>query len=196
MSHHPAAEIVAIALRKIQKAGNNKKYQALLDRCQAFLDSLHLIFPGPDGKLPSQQAATAAAEVAASAAAPAANGGTPDGAPDATAAPVGAQTDSGGSKSAMAAADSAGNSGAVEQLEMGGEEPGAPPPQPDTPTATEVKAHFADEDLAEARQASTSAASPGVAAADVAALPLLPDLVPRTDSCLPDSVALQVGVAG
>ncbi|KAL6762063.1 hypothetical protein V8C86DRAFT_3013062 [Haematococcus lacustris] len=43
--NHPAAEIVGIALRKIRKLANSRKYQSLLDESQALLDNLQQLIP-------------------------------------------------------------------------------------------------------------------------------------------------------
>lgn len=60
--NHPAAEIVAIALRKIRKVANHKKYVKLTDACKDFLDNIQIIIPplergfaGNTGPLPSNQ---------------------------------------------------------------------------------------------------------------------------------------------
>jgi hypothetical protein len=57
MSQHPAAEIVAIALRKIQKVANNKKYQALLDASQGLLEALPTLLPVPGSTTASSSTA-------------------------------------------------------------------------------------------------------------------------------------------
>ena len=41
--NHPAAEIVAIALRKVQKLAAGKKHQQLLDACKDLLDNLQTV---------------------------------------------------------------------------------------------------------------------------------------------------------
>lgn len=43
--NHPAAEIVAIALRKISKVANSRKYAKLTDACKDFLDNIQIIIP-------------------------------------------------------------------------------------------------------------------------------------------------------
>ncbi|GIL91161.1 hypothetical protein Vretifemale_18865 [Volvox reticuliferus] len=43
--YHPAAEIVAIALRKICKIANSRKYAKLHEECRLFLNELHLMIP-------------------------------------------------------------------------------------------------------------------------------------------------------
>lgn len=48
--NHPAAEIVAIALRKIRKVANNRKFAKLTDACKEFLDNIQIIIPPlPEG---------------------------------------------------------------------------------------------------------------------------------------------------
>ncbi|GIL58908.1 hypothetical protein Vafri_13917, partial [Volvox africanus] len=43
--YHPAAEIVSIALRKICKIANSRKYAKLHEECRLFLNELHLMIP-------------------------------------------------------------------------------------------------------------------------------------------------------
>ncbi len=78
LSHHPAAEIVAIALRKICKLANGKKHMELVEQCAAFLENVNTLIPAtvqrsdeaaeqqPDPSL--QAALSEAAEEAAEAA--------------------------------------------------------------------------------------------------------------------------------
>lgn len=49
-ANHPAAEIVAIALRKIRKVANTRKFAKLSEDCKVFLDDIQRIIPPPGQK--------------------------------------------------------------------------------------------------------------------------------------------------
>jgi hypothetical protein len=184
-SQSAAAEIVAIALRKFKKLANSRKHQALVDECTTFLDNIHQIIPAlPEGSTGS----TSSTPQLEQALQEAVNG--------AEEAPSAVQDQD-------AVEGSAGNEG------------GAAPPGP-----TPAKQHFAEEDLAEAvnsmgegsarptpslpgtgaTAAATSTLSQAATATSASAgsstgnvpVQALPDLVPRTETALPDAVLLRI----
>lgn len=188
---HPAGEIVAIALRKIKKVANSRKYQALLDECQAFLENISTIIPplAPGSSVQASALSAALRTQAETAAEAAAEEEQHRAAAQGPEAPHVAQGEEGAAPAAPA------------------EEP-ASTSHP-APTLAEVKAHFAEEDIAEAASASNAFAlgdsrvpTPGGAAPSAAggaggegavgAAMGLPDLVPRTEVALPDAVCLRI----
>jgi hypothetical protein len=194
MSQHPAAEIVAIALRKIQKVANNKKYQALLDECQAFLDSINTIFPAP-GKTTAQATTTTPALTLVDT--QQASAGNTD--VITSEAPAGHKEQTNRSAVTDHRSSKDGITQVVQASDKAGEtvEDATAHAGPSTPKASEVKAHFADEDLAEARPASyttqtDTAQSVATGSLKTEAAQPLPDLVPRTESALPDAVAARI----
>ncbi|KAG2437305.1 hypothetical protein HXX76_005962 [Chlamydomonas incerta] len=199
---HPAAEIVAIALKKICKVANSRKYSKLHEECRLFLDELHLIIPaagtaggtrllvygrsdtGSTTDLASQAAATAATSRRASV-----DGRAAAAAAAATPPPEAATPDAGTPKPPAADEPLAGASGAPEDAAQPAAQEGATP-------AAEGQDAAAPAPQAAAEAPSEAAAPPDVAAPVAAAParpaappePELPDLVPRTATALPDPV--------
>lgn len=207
--NHPAAEIVAIALRKIRKVANSRKYQALLDECQKFLDNIQQIIPplAAAGDAAKQLVTAnpglqeALQESAAAVQAPADDAASDDGREDDS---KGAGA---GSAPDASAPVSRGNSKSL----------GLTPPssqldlqQAASASAAAVKAHFAEEDIAEAASsglsgevgavtptgASSAGGAPGAPGSSGASTGFvggpLPDLVPRTEVALPDKVTARI----
>lgn len=199
---HPAAEIVAIALKKICKVANSRKYSKLHEECRLFLDELHLIIPaagtaggtrllvygrsdtGSTTDLASQAAATAATSRRASV----------DGRTAAAAAtpPPEAETPDTGTPRPAAGDDAqAGASGAPEdaaqQPAQDGATPAAEGQDAAAPATVPEAAAEAPSDAPAQPDASIAVAAPPVRPA-APPEPELPDLVPRTATALPDPV--------
>jgi hypothetical protein len=202
---HPAAEIVAIALKKICKVANSRKYSKLHEECRLFLDELHLIIPaagtaggtrllvygrsdtGSTTDLASQAAATAGTSRRASV-----DGRSAAAAPTPTPPPEEEATDTGTAKPPAADEAQAGGAGAPQDAD-------APPPAHEgaTPTAEgqdaagpapEAAAEAPSGASAQADAAATAAPAPAPARPPPPPEPELPDLVPRTATALPDPV--------
>lgn len=69
-ANHPAAEIVAIALRKIRKVANSRKFAKLSEDCKVFLDDIQRIIPPPGQKQEPAPAVTPTSARAAAASSP------------------------------------------------------------------------------------------------------------------------------
>lgn len=69
-ANHPAAEIVAIALRKIRKVANSRKFAKLSEDCKVFLDDIQRIIPPPGQKQEPAPAVTPTGARAAAASSP------------------------------------------------------------------------------------------------------------------------------
>lgn len=176
MSHHPAAEIVAIALRKVLKLASGRKYQALQEECNAFLENIDTIIPplpparGSNAQLqiPLTPPAQAPPEATTQAAQPAAD---PTPTADATpAAPAAAQADS---AAADAAADAPAASGDA------------------APSIQEAAVDTAEAPRAQDGPSELSPSPPPNDAPRQPASPL-PPMAVRTEMALPDGVALRI----
>ncbi|KAG2453172.1 hypothetical protein HYH02_002496 [Chlamydomonas schloesseri] len=204
---HPAAEIVAIALKKICKVANSRKYSKLHEECRLFLDELHLIIPaagtaggtrllvygrsdtGSTTDLASQAAATAATSRRASvdgrsaAAAP-----TPTPPPEeenpGAVTPKPPATDEAQAGTPGAPEDAAAQQAAQEAATPAadGQDAAAPPPD----AAAEAPPGASSQPDAAAPAAAVPPPAP--ARPPPPPEPELPDLVPRTATALPDPV--------
>ena len=216
--NHPAAEIVAIALRKICKLANNRKWATLLDESKEFLASIQKIIPpladktsSPDPSLRGEQHGhrhTVSTNPTVQ---------VDDAASDLLEVSELAETPGDPSVHGSALGDALGSAAAAAAAAA------APPPPPtteaeaeagslekqDTPTAIPLSFLTAADDLSstpmasqllpdtevpvdvqpEAAEASTSDPAPAPAPPPP---PLLPDLVPRTDASLSDDVLTQI----
>ncbi|KAG2485588.1 hypothetical protein HYH03_015653 [Edaphochlamys debaryana] len=229
--YHPAAEIVAIALRKICKLANSRKYAKLLEECRFFLDELHLIIPaagtaggkrllvygrdpGSAVDLPSQAGPGAGASRRASVDGrqPPSTTPVPEDSgvptPRAPAEPGTPATEFNGediaetaSTPAEGAAPPTGEGAPATAAPAGGEPtPSTSTPPPAEPAAAPepTAAAAMEPSPPSASSASATSAAGGHKAPHltppppIAPEPELPDLVPRTDTALPDPVCDRV----
>lgn len=225
--YHPAAEIVAIALRKICKVANSRKYAQLQEEAKLFLDELHLIIPAAGtaggsrlliyGKGAGASTADLPGLGGGTQSAPRSQRGSVDGRADSAHAPAPEEAAPGTPRAAQAAeGTAAGGAAAADQPtdptapapgpqsarpSAGGSEPA---PAPETPTAQEPPPPpqhppHPGQDAAAGSSAPAAAAPPPPsgpsATSRTATAPStpppeldLPEMVPRTDSALPDPV--------
>ncbi len=218
--YHPAAEIVAIALRKICKVANSRKYAQLQEEAKLFLDELHLIIPAAGTAGGSRLLIYGKGAGASTADLPGLGGGAqsaprsqrgsvdgrnpppeegPPGTPKAAQPAEGA--DAGGADAADQPTDSTAPAHGQQSARpsAGGSEPA---PAPETPTAQEPQPQQPPppgQDAAEGSSPPAAAAPPAPAGPSAtsrtATAPStpppeldLPEMVPRTDSALPDPV--------
>lgn len=196
---------MAIALRKIRKVANSRKYQALLDECQKFLDNIQQIIPpiGAAGDAAQQYASgnpgLQAALQESTAPPPADDGASEDGRDD----------------DSKVAGTNATDAIASDELPRGDSKFLEATPRSSqmdlqlSATAEAVKEHFAEDEIAEAASSgpgteppSAGGTTPTAAAAAAAAgtssgsgvyvAEALPDLVARTEVALPDAVTARI----
>ncbi|PNH01848.1 Protein transport protein sec72 [Tetrabaena socialis] len=208
--YHPAAEIVAIALRKICKVANSRKYAKLLEECKSFLDELHLIIPAAGtaggkrllvyGRSDVGSTADLAARAAGSghAAGPASRRPSTDGrqpAPPAAPAPTAPAADAVGAAelpdAATAAAAAPAEGAAPQAAAPSGSEGAAAEPAPSEaqPPADEPPPAVPEPAAVAAPEPPAAAKPPPVVAAPE---PELPELVARSETALPDPVCDRV----
>jgi hypothetical protein len=206
--YHPAAEIVAIALRKICKVANSRKYAKLHEECRLFLDELHLIIPaagtagGPRLLIYGRSDVGSTVDLSAQAGSSSRRSSMDGRAQPPSVVAHAAAEDTGGaaqprvSQAAEAQAafvvaedEAPGSSGteAPPGTAAGGEPTGEPRRVP--PSSSPSASQLAARELGHgARRSNELDSRPGPAGSQSVDEPELPDLVPRTDTALPDPV--------
>lgn len=212
-ANHPAAEIVAIALRKIRKVANSRKFAKLSEDCKVFLDDIQRIIPPPGQRPDTATAVTPTGTQAASTSNPFLTGnaspqrsageadtsnhstgrGSPRSLPEvpndsfSTAAAEDSSTGnlSDASSAHAAILDTAGLPALTIRATAGN---GLPSSQPASPQASGTSAQAAYEQAGISQGSNAPSQAPRFETAPLS----FPDLVPRSETALGDAASLQI----